>query len=98
MVQLRTSSDEGLEPEAAECSCVVGDQRDRGDLTGLGIGEVIDQPDVAGYGVGFGQGEFDPGEGVARDACSPSRRPRPSVRSRDRASHRGPSRAAWNQP
>lgn len=64
MARLGVCGGEVLEPERAELSAVVGDQSDQEDLTGIGIGEVVDQPKIFGHGFGLSQGEFDPDDGV----------------------------------
>lgn len=46
MTQLGMGRDAVFEPERAQRSTVVGDQRDRNDLTSLGISQVIDQADA----------------------------------------------------
>lgn len=60
MVQLGPSSEEVLELEPAERLRIIGAQRDRDDLTGLGIGEVIDQSDAAEHGVGSARTSSSP--------------------------------------
>lgn len=45
MTQLGMDRDAVFEPERAQRSTVFGDQRDRNDLTSLGISQVIDQAD-----------------------------------------------------
>ncbi len=43
MTQLGSAGDEGLEPERPEPATVVGDQRDRHNLPGVGVGQVREQ-------------------------------------------------------
>lgn len=64
MPEHRVGGDEVLEPERAKRPTVVGDQRDRDDLTGLWISEVADQGHAAEHGFSLGEGEFDPGDRV----------------------------------
>ena len=64
MAQLGMGRDEVLEAERAERSAVVGDQRDRDDLTRDGVGQVIDELGAVEHGLGLREGKFDTGDRV----------------------------------
>lgn len=64
MAQLGMRGDEVLEAERAEGSAVVGDQRDRDDLTRVGVGQMVDELGAVEHGFGLREGEFDTGDGV----------------------------------
>lgn len=53
------SGDKGAEAERPERSAVVGDQGDRHDLPGAGIGQVVDQRRACEKPLRLGQGELD---------------------------------------